>query len=106
MELITKYHGTYSYREDDVINFPNGIMGFENLKKFIIVESEENESFYIFQSIEDTDLGLVLISPFDVKTDYEVELSEEVINSLSIEKSEEVVLYNTVTLNSDVYKIT
>ena len=106
MELITGFHGTFNYDEKDIINFPNGIMGFEDLKKFIIVESKENEAFSIFQSIENTNMGLVVVSPFDVKKDYEIELNEDVINSLNIENPEEVVLYNTVTLNSDVYKIT
>ncbi|MDD7794631.1 flagellar assembly protein FliW [Clostridium sp. 'White wine YQ'] len=106
MEIVTRFHGTFNYDEKDIINFPNGIMGFEDLKKFIIVQSKENEAFSIFQSLENSEVGLVVVSPFDVKKDYEIELNEEVIKSLSIENPEEVVLYNTVTLNSDVYKIT
>ncbi|MBL4932903.1 MULTISPECIES: flagellar assembly protein FliW [Clostridium] len=106
MELITKFHGTFNYEEKDIINFPNGIMGFEELNKFIIVESKENEAFKILQSLEDGDIGLLSISPFDVKEDYEVELNEEMVNSLGIESPEDVILYNIVTLNSDIYKIT
>lgn len=106
MELKTKHHGTFTYKEEEIITFKKGIMGFEELKKFIIADIKENPLFKILQSIEDEELGLVVISPFEVKNDYEIELKDNVIDSLNITSQEEVLLYNTVTLNSDVNKIT
>ncbi|QLY78772.1 flagellar assembly protein FliW [Clostridium intestinale] len=106
MELITKQHGTFTYNEEDIITFKKGIMGLENLKKFIIADIKENPVFKILQSIEDQDVGLVIISPFEVKNNYEIELKDNVTESLSISSQKEVMLYNTVTVNSDVHKIT
>ena len=106
MELITKQHGTFTYNEEDIITFKKGIMGLENLKKFIIADIKENTVFKILQSIEDEDVGLVIISPFEVKNNYEIELKENLTENLSISSQKEVMLYNTVTINSDVHKIT
>ncbi|ERK31821.1 flagellar assembly protein FliW [Clostridium intestinale] len=106
MELITKQHGTFTYNEEDIIIFKKGIMGLENLKKFIIADIKENPVFKILQSIEDEDVGLVIISPFEVKNNYEIELKDDLIEKLSISSQKEVMLYNTVTVNSDVHKIT
>jgi flagellar assembly factor FliW len=106
MELITKQHGTFTYNEEDIITFKKGIMGLENLKKFIIADIKENPIFKILQSIEDEDVGLVIISPFEVKNNYEIELKENLTENLSISSQKEVMLYNTVTVNSDVHKIT
>lgn len=106
MELITKQHGTFTYNEEDIIIFKKGIMGLENLKKFIIADIKENPVFKILQSIEDEAVGLIIISPFEVKNNYEVELKENLTENLSISSQKEVILYNTVTVNSDVHKIT
>jgi Uncharacterized protein conserved in bacteria len=106
MELVTKYHGTFSYRQEDIIIFSNGLMGLEELKKFILVEIEENPLFKILHSIEDSEVGLVVVSPFDIKEDYEIDINDDILQTLSIEKAEDVTLYNTVTLNSDIDKIT
>jgi len=106
MELKTKQHGTFTYNEEDIITFKKGILGLENLQKFIIADIKENPVFKILQSIEDESVGLVIISPFEVKNNYEIELKDYVTENLNISSSQEVILYNTVTVNSDVNKIT
>ena len=72
----------------------------------MIVDIEDNDLFKLFQSLDDPDIGLVIISPFDVIKEYEVKLNEEIIKELSIKKPEDVILYNVVNLNSDIKKIT
>lgn len=106
MKLNTKYHDVLNYEEKDVIYFKKGIPGFENLKKFLIFPVEDNDIFSVFQSIEDADIGIIVISPFDVKKDYEVKLEEDLIKRLKIKNEEEVLIMNTVTLSSHMDKIT
>jgi len=80
--------------------------GFESLKTFVLEDIEGSEPFKTLKSTEDENIGFVTIVPFDFKVDYEVKLTEAVINSLKIEDPEDVLILNTVTLNSDVKKIT
>lgn len=106
MILNTTYHGTKEYEENDVITFKNGIPGFENLKKFIVFSLEDNEVFSILHSIEDSAVGLVVVSPFYIMKDYEIDISDEIVSSLKVESGTDVNLLNTVSLNSDISKIT
>lgn len=106
MILNTTYHGIREYEEKDIISFKNGIPGFENLKHFIIFPVEENEMFSIMHSMEDKSIGLVVVSPFNVMKDYEIDISDEIIGFLSIKSGADVMLWNTVSLNSDISKIT
>ena len=106
MKLITKYHGTIQYGEDEVIYFKKGLPGFPGLTKFILFSVKENELFNILHSIEDDSVGLVVISPFCICKDYEVELKENILDELSIADEKDVLIVNTVSLNSDVKKIT
>ncbi len=88
------------------ITFEKGLLGLEHLKKYKIEDIEDNEDFKLISSIEDPDISLVIISPFKVKEDYEIDLSDETVKNLHIDSSDDVLLYTTVTVNSDVKKIT
>lgn len=106
MQLITKYHGTIEYNEEDIITFKKGLPGFEYLKKFIVVPFEDNQVFSILISVEDMEVGIPVISPFHVDETYEFKLSDEKINELNVNSHEEILVLNTVTLNSNIKNIT
>ncbi|MEW8992939.1 flagellar assembly protein FliW [Clostridium sp.] len=97
---------TAEKRDKNVITFNNGLPGFESLKTYVLEDIEGSEPFKMLKSIEDENIGFVTIVPFDFKVDYEVKLTEAVINSLKVEAPEDVLILNTVTLNSDIKKIT
>ena len=78
--------------------FEKGLPGFENYKNFEINEIEENQKFKVINSIDDKNIGFIAVSPFDIKKDYEIKLDDDTINSLKIDKPEEVLLLNIVTL--------
>lgn len=106
MELKTKVHGILEYCEQDIITFDKGIPGFEEYKKFIIAPFKGNEVFKVLHSIDNEELGFILISPFEFMKEYEFELSASIIEQLKVENPEQVAVYNLITLNSDIKKIT
>ncbi|HDK7155701.1 TPA: flagellar assembly protein FliW [Clostridium botulinum] len=106
MNLNTKYHGCIEYEEKDVIYFEKGIPGFEGLKKFIVFPVEDNEVFSVFHSIEKEDMGIIVISPFNIEKDYEIKLEEKQRENLKLQDEKDALVLNTVTLDSDIDKIT
>lgn len=92
--------------EDKIITFNRGIPGFEDLTKFILEEIEGNEVFCLLKSIEDEKFALVVISPFIVDAGYSVDLNDNIVDLLRISNENQVLILNTVTLNSDMKKIT
>lgn len=106
MILKTKFHGDRVYEESDIILFKNGLPGFEHLKKFIIFETDENKIFSILHSVEDDGVGLVIVSPFSIFKDYEFEIDDDSLKEIKVEKPQDLEIYNTVTLNSDINKTT
>ena len=106
MELVTKNHGTVTYSIDDVIVFKKGLPGFEKLKNFIIFPLESSEGFSILHSIEDIEVGLVMVSPFTIAHDYEFKIPDRYTKALDIARPEEVLVLTTVTLSSEIENIT
>lgn len=106
MEIISPIHGKIEYEENEILTFEKGIPGFQNLKKFVIKEVSNESPFNIMQSIEDKDIGFILISPFLVNDKYEIKLKDEIIKFLDIEDSKDVLLYTIVNLKEKIEDIT
>ncbi|MDD6795386.1 MAG: flagellar assembly protein FliW [Clostridiaceae bacterium] len=88
------------------ILFKKDMLGLDSYEKFQLSDLEDMEPFKLLQSEDEKDIGMVVVSPFLVVEDYEIKLSDEVVDTLEIKSPEEVSLYTTVTINSDVKKIT
>lgn len=106
MKLKTKYHGIIEYDEKDIIKFGKGLPGFEELKKFIITPIEKDSPFYVLHSIDDEKTSFTVVSPFYIDSGYEFDISNDRIEELKIKGYEDLMILCTLTLNSDVKKIT
>ncbi|NEZ45864.1 flagellar assembly protein FliW [Clostridium niameyense] len=106
MKLKTKYHGIIDYKKEDILYFPKGIPGFEKLKEFIIFPVEDNDIFSVLHSIGNEEIGIIVISPFRVDNSYEFKLEEEQVKRLKIDKKEDLIVLNTVTIYSNIKDIT
>lgn len=106
MELVTKCHGVREYSNEDIIIFKKGIPGFKELKKFIIFPLEKNKAFSILHSVENIEVGLVLVSPFTIANNYEFKIPDPYIKDLEIARPEEVLVLTTVTLSSNIDNVT
>lgn len=106
MKFISKIHGEIEYEENGIITFNKGIPGLNELKKFIISDIKEYEPFRLLQSLEDKEIAMIVVSPYEFFNNYEVKLNEDIIKNLKIDSREQVMVVTTVTLNSDVRKIT
>ena len=106
MKFISKINGEIEYEENNIITFKKGLPGLNELKKFILLDLQDYEPFKLLQSLEDDEISLIVTSPYEFFKDYEIKLSEETIKNLNIDSPEQVNIITTVTLNSDVKKIT
>lgn len=82
------------------ITFKKGLLGLEEYKEFNLMEPEDIRPYKVLQSNKDENIGLVLISPFDIYKEYEVEIDDKTINEMKIKSEEEIMLYTTVNLNT------
>lgn len=106
MKFISKIHGEIEYSEKNIITFNKGLLGLNDLKKFILLDLEDYEPFKLLQSLQDNEIAMIVTSPYEFFKDYEFVLSEETIKNLKIDSPNQVNVVTTVTLNSDFKRIT
>ncbi|MDU4860340.1 MAG: flagellar assembly protein FliW [Terrisporobacter othiniensis] len=88
------------------IFFEKGIPGLEKYREFEINQVESNEKFKQIISIEDSNIGFIVISPFEIKKDYELNLSDDVIKELQIDSPKDVLVLSLITLGKTLEKST
>lgn len=88
------------------IFFEKGIPGLEKYREFEINQVGSNEKFKQIISIEDSNIGFIVISPFEIKKDYELNLSDDVIKELQIDSPKDVLVLSLITLGKTLEKST
>lgn len=97
MKISTKFFEEVEIDENLIINFENGIPGFEDLKEYVVLDIEDR-NFKCLQSVKEKDICLLIISPWDYFKDYEINLSNNETNELEIKDEKEVMVYNIITV--------
>jgi flagellar assembly factor FliW len=106
MVINTKFLGEIEIEEKDIISFKNGLPGFSELHDFVLLPVEGNESLRYMQSIEEVKVCFIVMSPFLIVGDYDIELSNETIEELELEKPEDAYLYSILTVTENIKDIT
>ena len=106
MLINTKFLGNIEIEEKNIISFEDGLPGFNTLHDFALLPVEGNEALNYLQSIKQTNICFILINPFLIIEDYEINISEEAVANLKIEKPEDTSLYSILTIPEDIKSIT
>ncbi len=86
---------------ESLITFQEGIPGFPSLKKYLLTEYEKGHLFLWLQSIEDPDLGFVVIDPLVIHPEYAPPFPKSELEILKIEDKSAMAMLSIVTLPQD-----
>ena len=107
MEISTKYFSNIQYNDDEVIYFKNGLFGFEEFKKYLLIRFDNSSNSLIcLQSIEQENIAFVMINPYTFISDYKLSLSDNDREELELVQDGDILVYNICVLNDDILKST
>lgn len=106
MIIETDKFGAFDTKNSKIINFPQGIPGFEDLNRFIILEIADTKPIYWLQSTEDSSISLPVIISFEIIDDYNIDIRENELEHLQVESENDLLIMNVVVIPSDVKKMT
>ncbi|MGL5750138.1 MAG: flagellar assembly protein FliW [Paraclostridium sp.] len=84
------------------IIFEKGILGFEEYREYEIFDIESNPIFKEIKSKREGNIGFIIVSPFEIEENYDIEIDKGTLNELHIKSPKDVLLYNIVTLNESI----
>ncbi|MDR2738564.1 MAG: flagellar assembly protein FliW [Treponema sp.] len=97
MKVATKAYGLIEVDERQRISFPLGLLGFEPIKEYILLDAER-QPFYWLQSLDVEQIAFILINPFLFRPDYELDINDEELQDIGLSGPEKALIFSVVTI--------
>ena len=98
--IKTKPFGEIEVRDEQIIEFIEGILGFDAVKKFAVLDDDKSPFLWL-QAFDEPDLAFVMISPLEFLDEYSLVISQQDIDDVGASSPEELAVYAIVTIPSD-----
>jgi flagellar assembly factor FliW len=97
IKLTSTRFGELEIDDGDIIEFPLGIPGFEDKRRWILVGDEDNAIMWM-HSAEDGGLALPVATPDSVKSDYNAQIPRESLEPIGDVREDDVAILIVVTI--------
>lgn len=84
MELQSKLLGKVEYEAENVIHFPEGLIGIPEKKNFLLIEKEDFKPFSYLQSVDDTTFILIVVNPMIIEKEYKFSIFRGDMDAIDI----------------------
>jgi len=97
-----KVHGTrfgsLTFKEEDIVNMEDGLMGFPTSKRYILFPYAEKSAFFWLQSVEEPEIAFIVINPFDFFSELNITVSDEDAKFIGLERQEDVEVLSLINV--------
>ena len=94
MKIESPRFGTLEIEPSKIIEFPNGLAGFEECRRFYLFhqdgEASAQPNYFILQSLDDPAVAFHVTDPALLGFSYQIELSDEQVELLKLSDASDV----------------
>jgi flagellar assembly factor FliW len=101
MLIKTGRFGTVTISEEDKIAFPEGLLGFNTLKTFVLLDDPDDEIFAWLQSCEQAEIAFPVLEPELFSNEYKINLSKSELELLQLKTQERIRAFCIITIPED-----
>jgi flagellar assembly factor FliW len=76
--------GKLTYEPDSIVEFPNGLPGFEKRQSFLALTFPHTQPLVFLQSLEDAGLCFITLPVLSIDRQYRLEVSEDDLRSVGL----------------------
>ncbi len=98
--------GDIEILEDKIITFPYGLLGFEEMKQFVLLTPNPSIPFRWLQSVDNPALAFVVINPLVFHPTYDMKIPAAQLNVIACEDIRDLAVLVIVTIPEDPAKMT
>ncbi len=101
MKIRTTRFGEIAATEADEISFPEGLLGFGDLRRFIFVEDPNDEIFAWLQSCERSEVAFPVLEPELFVAGFQLKLTKHDLEQLKATSQDGLKCFTIVTIPDD-----
>ena len=84
-----------------LLHFPSGILGFQDIKDYIILDDEAGSPLKWLQAVDEPEVSFVMTEPSLFVSDYQVEIADQDGEELQVEDPDHLAVFVLITLPLD-----
>lgn len=86
---------------ENTVHLPLGLLGFEKVKKFVLLANPDEAPFAWLQMLSTPGFAFLVVPASDVLPIYAPDISPDDVSFLGLTEPSDAILYNIVTLRGD-----
>jgi flagellar assembly factor FliW len=83
---------------DRVITLPQGMIGFPQLRRYVLIRHRDDSPFFWLQSLEAAELAFVMVNPLLFDSEYKFTLGNSETKLLAVEDPSQIQVWVVVTI--------
>ncbi|MBI5665817.1 MAG: flagellar assembly protein FliW [Nitrospirae bacterium] len=100
IQLSTSRFGVLEVDEDKIINFPSGLVGLPEIKRYILIDHKDTPVKWL-QAVDDPDIAFIVVSPTLIVADYDLSLDKSVKQHIQLENNDDLAVLVTMRVNDE-----
>jgi flagellar assembly factor FliW len=85
-------------RSENIVHLPLGLLGFEKIKRYVLLENPHEAPFRWLQVLDDPSLAFLVLPSAQFFPDYEPDIAAADVEFLGLSSPEDALVINIVTL--------
>lgn len=98
MEIRGTRLGTLEFKEEEIIRFPEGLLGFPLSTRYILFPYGDDSPFFWLQSVDEAEIAFLVINPFQFFNDLEFVVQDEDSAAIGLQHEENAEIFSMVTI--------
>lgn len=100
VQFETSRFGALEVEEERIINFPDGLLGFPDFKRYILMDYKDTPLKWL-QAVDDPDLAFIVTEPAVLFSDYKARLDPATRQYLKLEKDEDLAVLMIIRVEGE-----
>ncbi|MBF0461878.1 MAG: flagellar assembly protein FliW [Magnetococcales bacterium] len=101
MQVHGTRFGTLTFGEEELIYLADGLLGFDQSKRFLLFPYAENSAFFWLQSVDEPGVAFIVINPFEFFVNLDLTISDADTECIGLERAEDVEVFSLVNVPDD-----
>lgn len=106
MIIETSRFGRVEVSAEDMLTFPEGLLGFAELRKFVLLDDPNDDIFAWLQSCEEGSIAFPVLEPELFSENYRINMTKGDLESLGLASIEKARAFTIVTIPEDPTQMT
>lgn len=97
-QLLGTRFGAIEYIDDDVVTFPEGLIGFADFRSFVLLSHKPESPFRWLQSVDEAAVAFLVVDPTAYVENYAPEISDTEARALQLNEATVHLVFATASI--------